>query len=160
MRDRDLRGDLNGDLDLDLLLDTDRFFRLFLDLDRIGVDRLGGERLGGDLLGGDLLEFFFDNLGLDRERDRDFDLETDFGDLDLTLPFLEALLRLMTFLTSYLGSSLCFRCLWLGNDDLGEDCLGEICLTSEVLLLDRLRRLLSLLLSLLLRNLLRRPLFS
>ena len=100
LRDRDLNGERDFDLESDLD-DRDRFFFLFLDRDLLGsgdLDLLGGvldrldaddlerldtgdlDRLGiGDLdrLGGDF-ETLFDNLGLDRDLER----ERDGGDLD------------------------------------------------------------------------------
>ena len=158
LRDRDLNGERDFDLESDL--DRDRLFFLFLFLDRdllagsglLGsgdLDLLGGgdleaddlerldtgdlDRLGIgnlDFRGGGDFETLFDNLGLDRDLER----ERDGGDLDfepwkfflLARESLFALLRLITFLTSYLGNSLCLRCLllWLGNDR-GEDCLEK-----------------------------------
>ena len=92
LRDRDLNGERDFDLESDLD-DRDRFFFLFLDRDLLGgvLDRLDADdlerldtgdldRLGiGDLdrLGGDF-ETLFDNLGLDRDLER----ERDGGDLD------------------------------------------------------------------------------
>ena len=168
-QDRSLRRllrdlDLNGDRDFDLE-------RTDLDLERFFLLLAFGER---DLLNGGDLDNLLPKRCLDRDLDLDRDRTGDFGDLDRLgrkLLFLVALLRLITFLTSYLGSSFCFLDLWFGND-LGEDCLevelskiiccletivtiktylGEICLISESLLFERLRRFS--LVSLLLRNL-------
>ena len=126
-RGRDLERDLESDHDdlrlcrppppLPRLRTGDPDFLLTGDLDLLFLLRIGGKPGDRDRL--------LECLGLD---DR-VDLEG--GDRED--PFLAARLRFITFLTSYLGSSLCCRFCCLGSDCRGDDdrCRDDQCWSDD-----------------------------